>query len=402
MNNNNASTGNQRLFATMLLCFLIVTLDGFDTISITFVAPILAKAWGIPPAAMVPAFLGTSVGAVIGYMACGPLAMRFGARNLALASVLLFGLGSIATVLASGIASLTVLRFITALGLGGALPIAIAKAADLMPGPKSATAAMIIATGLSAGGVIAGIVGGPLMTHFGWKAIFIVGGILPLLLLPWIAVAIRDGSTKERPANSGNPLSALFGNGMGGATITLWLFAFLVFLVTYALTSWLPTLALQMGLPAEKAPAVAAASAMGGLIGDLLLIFLSARVHTALTLLVAAIIGFAGIAVFGLASISTGAIMPLAICMGMGFVPCCVGQSALAVTIYPAVLRTTGIGWAAAMGRIGSIAGPGVGGLVLAFGWPPQQIVLAAAVPAVAAILLLLAFLKSARAPVAA
>jgi MFS transporter, AAHS family, 4-hydroxybenzoate transporter len=388
--NDNTSTGKESVFATMLLCFLIVTLDGFDTIAITFVAPILARDWGISPAAMVPAFLATSVGAVVGYMACGPLALRFGARSMALASVVIFGLGSVATVLAGDIASLTALRFVTALGLGGALPIAIARVADLMPGPKSATAAMIIATGISAGGVLAGIAGGPLIAHFGWKGVFIAGGILPLLLLPWIATAIR------------NAVSALFGNGMGSATATLWLFAFLVFVIAYALISWMPTLALQMGVAPEKAPAIAAAFSMGGLVGDLLLIFLSARVQTAMTLLVAAVIGLAGIVVFGLAGISVGAIMPLVILMGMGFIPCCVAQSALAVTIYPAALRTTGIGWAAAMGRIGSIVGPGVGGAVLAFGWPPQQIVLAAAVPAVAAILLLLVFLKKRQAPLPA
>ncbi|MCD2174390.1 MFS transporter [Rhizobium sp. C4] len=404
MQNSDSSTssGSGSVFMTMLLCFLIVTLDGFDTIAITFVAPILAKDWGISPAAMVPTFLATSVGAVVGYMACGPLALRFGARTMALASVVVFGLGSLATIFAGDITSLTVLRFVTALGLGGALPIAIAKAADLMPGPKSATAAMIIATGISAGGVLAGIAGGPLMAHFGWKGVFIVGGILPLLLLPWIASAMRDGEVKSRQTDNGNAVSALFGNGMGSATVTLWLFAFLVFVIAYALISWMPTLALQMGLPPEKAPAVAAAFSMGGLIGNLLLIALSARVRTAMTLLVAAVIGLAGIAVFGLAGIPAGAIMPVVIVIGMGFIPCCVAQSALAVTIYPAALRTTGIGWAAAMGRIGSIAGPGVGGLVLALGWPPQQIVLVAAVPAVAAILLLLVFLKTPRVPVAA
>lgn len=395
--NDNPTTSGGSVFATMLLCFLIVTLDGFDTIAITFVAPILAKDWGISPAAMVPTFLATSVGAVVGYMACGPLALRFGARSMALASVVVFGVGSLATVLAGDVTSLTVLRFITALGLGGALPIAIARAADLMPGPKSAMAAMIIATGISAGGVLAGIAGWPLMAHFGWKGVFIAGGILPLLLLPWVASAIRDGVAKARPAEEGNAVSALFGNGMASATVTLWLFAFLVFVIAYALISWMPTLALQMGLPPEKAPAIAAAFSMGGLVGDLLLIFLSARVQTAMTLLVAAVIGLAGIAVFGLAGISIGAIMPLVILMGMGFIPCCVAQSALAVTIYPAALRTTGIGWAAAMGRIGSIVGPGVGGAVLAFGWPPQQIVLAAAAPAAAAILLLLVFVKNAR-----
>ncbi|MFM2278595.1 MAG: hypothetical protein RLZZ444_826, partial [Pseudomonadota bacterium] len=96
-NNDNATIGKESVFATMLLCFLIVTLDGFDTIAITFVAPILAKDWGISPAAMVPTFLATSVGAVVGYMACGPLALRFGARAMALASVIVFGLGSLAT-----------------------------------------------------------------------------------------------------------------------------------------------------------------------------------------------------------------------------------------------------------------------------------------------------------------
>jgi len=389
---------SRSIASTLLLCFLIVTLDGFDTISITFVAPILAKAWGMSPAAMVPAFVATNLGAVIGYMASGPLALRTGTRSVMLGSVLLFGLGSLVTALASDITSLSILRFITALGLGGALPIAISRATEMVSPRRGSMVAMAIATGLSAGGLLAGLTGMPLMAQFGWTSIFIVGGILPLLLLPWIFVCFRETQAKPVQAlaeKQSSPLRALFGAGLASRTIMLWLFAFLVFVNAYALISWLPTLGLQMGLPPEKAPTVAAVFSLGGILGDVLLIILAARNQTARTLMVAVAITLISIAAFSLiVPLPVGAILPIVLGLGMGLIPCCVGQAALAVSIYPARLRATGIGWAAALGRIGSIVGPGLGGMVLAFGWAPQQIVLAAGLPSLVALVLLIWFMR--------
>lgn len=387
---SDASATGSSAVAIVATCFLVVLVDGIDTISITFVAPTLAGIWGLPPAAMTPAFSGTSVGAVIGYMLAGPLERSFGRRSMTIASILLFSAGTLATVLATGISALAAIRLVTAVGLGMALPIAISAATDSVPTQRRGTIAILTASGLSVGGVVAGIGGAPLIRHFGWPSVFIAGGVLPLLLLPLVYLNISDRETGQNAER--NPVAALFADGIAVRTLLLWLFAFLVFVDAYALIFWIPSLLSNMGLPKALAPTSAAAFSMGGMIGSLSLIFLIKHLGSARTLLIPCAIGIAAVIAFGLVDPTPGKLMTVVFAMGAGFIACCVGQSALAVALYPPNVRTTGVGWAAAAGRIGSIFGPGVGGAVVYLGWTPQQIVLTAVLPAVCALLLLIVF----------
>ncbi|BAI74216.1 major facilitator superfamily MFS-1 (plasmid) [Azospirillum sp. B510] len=386
------SSGRTRsLYAIVITCFLIAMFDGLDINAITFTAPVLARAWGITPAQMAPVFLATSAGAVVGYIACGALVVRWGQRTVAVASVLLFSLGTLATVTAIDIITMSLLRFVTSVGLGGALPVAVAMAAGVMPARHRGTAAILVATGLSAGGVVGGVLGAPLMAHFGWTAIFIVGGILPLPLLPAIlhlfgTAQPADAATK---GEGGKLVGELFRQGLAARTTLLWLFSFLVFIDAYALLYWIPSLLSGMGMPSELAPASTAVFSMGGLVGNIALTLLISRLGAPRTLMVASAVGLVSMAVFGLLHAPLDLMMPLVFGIGAGSIPCCVGQSALAVAFYPDRLRAAGIGWAAAVGRIGSIFGPAAGGAALSLQLAPQQIILAATLPVFCAFLVL-------------
>lgn len=372
--------------ATLAVCFTIVTLDGLDTTSIAFVAPVLSRAWNITPAAFTPAFVATSVGAVIGYMLSGPVAARWGKRQAAIWSVLIFGLGTLATVLATDIVSISIIRLITAIGLGGCLPIAVAAGADIMPSRYKETAAMLVATGLSAGSVIGGLIALPLIRNHGWTSIFIVGGIAPLLILP-LFVWILPKETQT--AKGGNPVLALFSDGLATSTVLLWIFAFLVFIDAYALMFWIPTLLVDFGFEPSQAPLATAAFGTGGLVGNVILMLLVARFGIKPMLI--AICLFAIACIVALSKGATASLLlPLIAGLGAGFICCCVGQAALAVSLYPSALRTTGVGWASASGRVGSIFGPALGGLMVSLGWAPRDIILTAIAPAVLAIVVLL------------
>ena len=364
--------------ATLAVCFTIVTLDGLDTTSIAFVAPVLSRAWNLTPAAFTPAFVATSVGAVIGYMLSGPVAARWGKRQAALWSVLIFGFGTLATVLAHDIVTISIIRLITAIGLGGCLPIAVAAGADIMPPRYKETAAMLVATGLSAGSVIGGLIALPLIRDHGWTSIFIIGGIAPLLILPlfiWVLPKEAQG------AKAGNPVAALFGDGLATSTILLWTFAFLVFIDAYALMFWIPTLLVDFGFEPALAPLATAAFGTGGLVGNVILMLLVARFG-----IKALLIAISVFAIACIVALSKGAtpsmVLPLIAGLGAGFICCCVGQAALAVSLYPSALRTTGVGWASAAGRVGSIFGPALGGLMMSLGWAPRDIILTAILPA--------------------
>jgi len=375
------------------ICFLIVLLDGLDTTSIAFVAPALAREWGLPPAAFTPAFVATSVGAVVGYLACGPLAGRWGQRMVGGLSVVLFGLGTLLSAWSPDVPVLAALRFVAAVGLGGALPVAVSVAAGATPARYKETAAMLVAAGLSAGAVIGGMAGVPLMRQYGWHSVFMIGGILPLVLLPFFLKCIpgRDVAThSSRPAQGGS-VAALFDRRWRLRTWLLWLFAFLIFVDAYALTFWIPTLLAEFGFGPAQAPAATAAFGMGGLLGSLAMMALVAKLGVKRLLAITTLIAIASILIVNQAALAPGQVLAVIGGMGAGLITGCVGQSALAVSYYPPEIRTTGVGWAAASGRIGSIVGPALGGLMLALNWNPRDIVLTAVVPAAAALAVLAA-----------
>jgi MFS transporter, AAHS family, 4-hydroxybenzoate transporter len=381
---------------TLAVSFLIVLLDGLDTTSISFVAPALAREWGLAAAALTPAFIATSVGAVVGYMASGPLAKRFGQRAVGVASVALFGSASLVTAGAGDVASLSVMRLISAVGLGGALPIAITASAGVVAPDRRTSAAMLAATGFAAGSVVGGLVGGPLIGGIGWQAVFVVGGALPLLLLPAFAHVL---SAQDEPAHrdDSNPILALFRFGLGVRTALLWSFAFLVFLVAYGLAFWIPTLLTEVGFSTVQAPLGAAAFGLGGLVGSVLIVAVMRRLGVGLVLILASMLAILCLVLLGRLTASPALALPLVFGGGAGLIGSSIGQSAVAISLYSPGLRATGVGWAAASGRIGAIIGPAIGGLLLSLGLPARDIALAAVVPATAGLLVLAALIAVSR-----
>lgn len=384
----------------LFVCFLVVVLDGFNTTSISFVVPTLAHDWQLSAAAFTPVFVATNVGAAIGFIVTGSLAQRFGHRLVGLASVVLFGGATWLTMYAGNVAALSAMRLFSAIGLGAALPIAIAASASIIGARHKVAASLLVTTGMSVGAVIGGVVGSPLMHRFGWQAVFVLGGALPFVVAPVFFRILPAGA----PAGAGpvqekraNPLKALFGEGFAAYTCLLWLFSFLIFMDVYALLFWLPTLLLSFGFSLEHAPAGMAAFSIGGLSGNLLMTAAvtamtlagNVRVKTALTVGIVAVI--AGVVTLSHAAVPPAAVLLLIGAIGAGLVNGIMGQTALAVAFYPEHLRATGVGWGHALGRVGSFVGPGIGGALLSLGWAPRDIVLTAIVPAGLAIVVLAA-----------
>ncbi|GGB59067.1 MFS transporter [Tistrella bauzanensis] len=381
------STGPKRL-RVLGLCFLVVLLDGLDTTSIAFVAPVLAHDWGLPHAGFTPAFVATSLGAALGYMLSGKLSARLGIRGASSLTILLFGAGTLATAAAWDIASLSVLRLVSAIGLGGVLPIAIAAAAAAFPARHKETVTMIVASGLSAGGVAGGLIGGPLMRDFGWESVFVVGGVAPLLVLP-LFLNILPRAVPEPAQRRAGSVGALFHGPLAMRTSLLWSFAFLIFLVAYTLVFWIPTLLVDLGFAPQMAALGGAAFGMGGLIGNVVIMTLVGRVGINRLLMVSTALAMVLILILNQMTIQSGLTFLLIGGLGAGLITGCVGQAALAVSQYGGDLRITGVGWSSAIGRIGAIVGPAVGGMLLAMGYRAQEVIVTALLPAAIAILIL-------------
>ena len=176
----------------LLTCAAVLFLDGFDTQAIGYVAPALAREWGLSKAALGPVFSAGLFGLMIGALVFGPLADRIGRKKIIIFSTLAFGIGTLATAFIGDVSTLLAIRFLTGLGLGGAMPNAVAMTSEFSPHRRRATMVMIMFCGFSIGAALGGLLAAVLIPQFGWRSVFVVGGVAPLLLVPILALRLPE------------------------------------------------------------------------------------------------------------------------------------------------------------------------------------------------------------------
>src|SRR6202051_4797203 len=176
----------------LLTCAAVLFLDGFDTTALGFVAPSLAQGWGLSVSAVGRVFSAGLFGLLLGALVFGPLADRIGRRKIIIFSTLAFGIGALATAFVQDLNTLLAIRFLTGLGLGGAMPNTIAMTSEFSPHRRRATMVMIMFCGFSAGAALGGLLAAALIPHFGWRSVFVVGGVAPLLLVPILALRLPE------------------------------------------------------------------------------------------------------------------------------------------------------------------------------------------------------------------
>lgn len=378
------------------LAFLAVMLDGFDTVSLAFSLPSLSAEWQVPPAEFSVALVMTNLGAVTGYILAGRLAVAFGPKRLLSLGVAWYGLFTLlvaATLPLESITLLAVLRFVTGLGLGAVLPVAITLCASHAPQHLRERVAVLITLGLAVGATSGGFIGGALISSLGARGVFWVAGALPILVavamvlhpmpnaLP-VDATVPDAESRRREAK----VSRLFTPRLRFLTVILWVFAFVAFLTTYLINSWVPTLLKDFGFTAVEAPLGIAMYNLGGIVGTLLLILLSTRLRTARILVVTSCFGIAALMVLGVVHLPNIGVLVVLLIAGAGTITNGNGLMAMATTLYPTGTRATGVGWSAAAGRVGSIVAPALGGILIAASMGAQPILLIAAIPVVIAL----------------
>jgi MFS transporter, AAHS family, 4-hydroxybenzoate transporter len=401
----------------LLTCAAVLFLDGFDTQAIGYVAPALARDWGLGKGALGPVFSAGLFGLMIGALLFGPLADRVGRKMIIIFSTLAFGLGALATSFVQDVNTLLVIRFLTGLGLGGAMPNAVAMTSEFNPQRRRATMVMIMFCGFSVGAALGGLLAAGLIPKFGWRSVFTVGGVAPLIMVPILVVRLPEsirylalsGCAPERvaellrltspstkfeagttffvrePALPGIPVLHLFGERTL-ATLLIWVVFFMSLLDLYFLSNWLPTVLNDLGASVSEAAIIGSMLQVGGVVGTMALGTIIDRFSfRALTLVYFA-------AVFAIGAIGQSghsAILVTIAIFAAGF--CIVGgqiaANALAASVYPTAVRATGVGWALGIGRIGSIIGPLIGGLLLAAQWSTGSVFATAAAAAFCAAL---------------
>lgn len=399
----------------ILLCFLVVAADGFDTAAVGYIAPALRSAWGVTPAQLAPLFGAGLFGLMAGAFVFGPLADKIGRKAVLVLTTAAFAVASILSATATSIEALTVWRFVTGIGLGGAMPAAITMTSEYCPERNRSLLVMVMFCGFTMGGALGGLSAAALIADFGWQGVLILGGALPLVLavalLLFLPESVRylvlrggqdarveailtrlDGTAEIAGAHftgirriEGSPVRQLFARGLAGGTLLLWTTFFMSLLVFYLLTSWLPTLLNSAGYTPQTAPLIALMLPIGSTVGAIAIGLLMDRFNPHAVLLGSYTLAAAFILLLGF-STAAPAILVLAVFgAGIGTGGSQIGINALAAAFYPTASRATGVSWANAVGRSGSVVGSMIGGQLLGMGWSLATVFTIAAVPALIA-----------------
>jgi MFS transporter, AAHS family, 3-hydroxyphenylpropionic acid transporter len=382
---------------TLGLCFAIALLEGLDLQSVGVAAPRMAREFNLSVSQMGLAFSAGTFGLLPGAMFGGRLADRIGRKRVLVISACLFGLLSIATALVSDFQTLVIVRVLTGIGLGGALPNLIALSSEAVSPRSRSTAVSVMYCGIPFGGVIASAIGVLSAGDAEWRHIFYVGGAGPLILVPLLLAflpeskafekASRDGSVKPAPVGE-----ILFGASRGFTTLQIWISYFCTLIVLYFLLNWLPSLMAARGLARAEVGYVQVFFNVGGGSGALCIGMLMDRMRASVVVAGMYIGIIASLAALSMAPGFT-ALTVSAFFAGMFVIG---GQSvlyALSAAFYPTAMRGTGVGAAVAVGRIGSVVGPLAAGQLLAMG-RSSSVVIGASIPvtliaAIAALLLI-------------
>jgi AAHS family 4-hydroxybenzoate transporter-like MFS transporter len=399
---------NQRLGGLQVrvaaLCMLVQICDGYDLNSVAWAVPSLIRAWHLPPSAFTVAFLWSSIGIMTGALAAGPIGDRFGRRPLLLVSLTIFGLASLLSAVAGSLGTLSLLRFFTGLGIGGGFAGAAALTGDYTPHRLRATMIMATFTGAPVGGFLGGQIVAVLLSQFGWPVIFILGGLFPLVLVPILALWLPESPrflVARQPLSPrhaallqrldiapmrdeavdvarGNPIRMLFGQGYALQTVLLWIVYFCSLLNLFLFAYWMPTVLNLIGMSPPQAVFASSLRDFGAIFVVLYLGLAIDRIGPERTLALHYAAGAVFIAMIALVALPYVLLCLMSALAGMTIIGSQTGLNGACGKLYPARMRTSGLGWALGIGRLGAIAAPVLGGYLLARGLAPTRIFLVA------------------------
>lgn len=397
----------------IFLCAAALFSDGYDTAAMGYVAPSLSGLWGLKPGALGPVFGAGLGGLMVGALVLGPFADWVGRRRMIILATTVFGICTLITpVVATDLDSLFWIRFATGLGLGGLTPNAVSLSSEYAPARLRSTLVMSMFVGFISGSALGGAIAGNLIPVFGWQSVFYLGGAVPLLLLPVLLVSLPEsiqvltmrGNDGPRiavllrrinpafafdPAATtfmthevhakGMPIALLFRDGRARVTLLLWVMFFINLLEIYFIANWLPTIASSAGIPQQQAVFATGVLFAGGIFATPILGILIDKFGAHRVLAATYALGGICIATMGHAVTSSTTLMVMAFCTGACIMTAQNGANALAAIYYPTIMRSSGVGWANGIGRIGSVVGPVLGGIVIGLHWSTPSIFLTAA-----------------------
>ncbi len=415
----------------LLLCFGVVVLDGLDIALVAFIAPSLITDWGLTKAQLGPIVTSGLLGLAVGSLVAGPLSDRYGRRKVIITALITFGLLSAATALATDVLSFSVLRFLTGLGLGAAMPNAATLVSEFAPTRRRSAMMAITYCGMTLGGAIAGYLTSVVVEIASWHWALVIGGVLPVMYAAVVFVALpespkflarnptRDGELltlmrsvttetipdgtrfrlDEPAAGSSVAVAALLTTRFRIGTVTIWTGFIAAFFIVYLMNSWLPILMTDVGFSLAAAATIGLLLQLGGTVGNIGIGWLmdSFGLHrVVVTGMGCAAVMLVLIAVAPQDVIVIGCLIFV---LGMFTNSVATGFPILSAAFYPTAIRATGTSWATGIARFGAIGGAAAGTALVAAGMTYRQVFLALLIPA--AVSMVAVALKAVRAPAA-
>jgi MFS transporter, AAHS family, 3-hydroxyphenylpropionic acid transporter len=361
----------------VFLCFLAMLCEGIDIQSAGVAAAGIVGEMQPPPEALGYFFAASTVGLFLGAPFGGWLGDRKGRKFGLVLALVLFAVFSLLTAICTTIDQLTLTRFFTGLGLGGAMPNMIALTAESSAPERRSRNVTLMYSGVALGGALASVVA-VISTPELWRAVFITGGVAPLLVALAIIFFVQEPQWRATGTGQSAPrpgvATTLMADGRALRTLLLWSSFFFALLLLYLLLNWLPLLLVGIGLSRPDAAFMMIIFNIGGAIGAAAIGFLldkgNRMVTTALTF------ALLGVMLLLMAQAVSGVIAPLAFILGASVLAAQAIVYALAPKCYPRQVRGTGVGAAIGIGRLGSIAGPLFAGALLGAGQTSAQVLM--------------------------
>jgi MFS transporter, AAHS family, 4-hydroxybenzoate transporter len=389
-----------------LLCFLIMFCEGYDLMVIGVTMPKIADFLHCKPAELGLAVSAGQVGPLIGAVVLGMVADKWGRRRTLIVSAFIFAVFTFMISHMTSLTDLALYRLLAGIGLGGAVPNALAFGSEWAASNKRATLATTMYAGVAVGSMAVGFLAAYMLPAYGWQSMYRLGGAMPIAIaiiliafLPeTLEYTFRGGDkakllklvgriapnlAKEEGLEiysaekkmTGAPVLHLFREGRAVATILIWLAFLCSFFLLWFVAAWAPSLLRKGGATPHQYGIAFAFINIGSLIATLLIGRLMDKFNKYNILKVFFIAAFISVVLFGLNS-TAGLTALSALCVAMGFFVIggnsgCMGLATLA---YPTDLRGTGIGWAYGVGKIGSLLAPAVGGMFMARQWSVSKI----------------------------
>jgi benzoate transport len=397
------------------LCFLLSMLDGADLLIMSFIAPVLSVDWSVSPERLGVLFSASLLGMAIGCLFVAPFADKYGRRMMIIAALTVTAAAMLLSAVSGSVSELMVARLFVGIGVGTIGVTMTTMAAEYAPQRHGSFAVGFVQAGWPFGSIVTAFAAARILPLHGWHSMLMGIGLISAVLLILIFFLLPESLSfllLRRPPDARNKINAirrrlrldaladlppvevpprgiqvgaLFSGGRMYPSLLLWLAVTLGYFDLYFVISWIPKLVAQAGLPLAQAIYAGAAYNLGAFIGTAAIGLIAMRFR--LNRVIATYLGLAAVAmlIFGGVAMPVALTLTMALIIGVTVQGGFNGFWALAAKLYPAQMRSTGVGWALGVGRAGAVLGPIVGGLMVGANVPLAAIFAAFAVPLIAA-----------------